>query len=90
MEPESLLSFSQDRAIDIYSGPDKSSPPLSHPISIRCILILFFLLRLCFQSVSSGFATQILYDFLIALVRTIHPNHLILLHLIIPTIFDEK
>jgi hypothetical protein len=89
MESESSLPCSLFPVL-IQMHPDHSLS-LSHPVSLKSILMLCSHLRLGFLSgVSpSVFSTKVLYAVLICPIRTTCPTHLILLNLITLTIFGE-
>jgi hypothetical protein len=53
MEPEGSLPCSQNPTTAPYPKPDESQSTLSHPTSLRSILILSSQLRLVFPVVSS-------------------------------------
>jgi hypothetical protein len=90
MEPEGSLPRSQEPSTGLYPEPDQSN--LSRPIYLRFILSLFT--HLCFGLHSglfpSGFPTNILYGFLLSLIRATCSDPFILLDLIILIIVGEE
>jgi hypothetical protein len=66
MDPEGSSPYSQEPTTGLYSEPDESSP-LSHPTSLKSILILFHI-RLGFSSglLPSGLPNKIICAFLIS------------------------
>jgi hypothetical protein len=86
MEPEGLLSRSEELAIDPYPEPDESNP-----VSLRFILMLTSHPRLFFPSglFSSDFPTKKKIEHSYLPMRSTSPAHLIFLDLIILMIFGE-
>jgi len=84
MEPGHALPCSQEHNTGLYPEPNKSN---QHPNTLfiwSLILILSYHLRLDLGSgiFPLGFRTNILYAFLISLVRAVYPANLIVLDLI--------
>jgi len=88
MEPGGSLPHSQVPAT--WASSNQSIPP--HLTSWRSILMLSSHLCLGFPSgpFPSGFPNKTLYTLLFSPIRTTCTAHLILLHFITRTIFDEK